>query len=47
MLRLRQICLATPALEPAVDAVRAVFGLEVCHRDDARTRSRLACAWPT
>ncbi len=32
-LRLRQVCLAAPALEPAVDLVRAVFGLEVCHRD--------------
>jgi len=34
-LRLRQICLAVPALAPAVDAVRSVFGLEVCHRDEA------------
>lgn len=34
-LRLRQICLAAPALAPAVDAVRSIFGLEVCHRDDA------------
>lgn len=35
ILRLRQICLAAPALEPAVDAVRAIFGVEVCHRDEA------------
>lgn len=34
-LRLRQICLVAPDLEPAVDAVRAIFGLEVCFRDPA------------
>lgn len=34
-LRLRQVCLAAPRLEPVVDAVRAIFGVEVCHRDDA------------
>lgn len=33
MLRLRQICLVAPELEPAVDAVRSIFDLEVCHRD--------------
>jgi hypothetical protein len=32
-LRLRQICLVVPELEPAVDAVGAIFGLPVCHRD--------------
>lgn len=32
-LNLRQICLAAPELEPVVDTVREVFGLEVCHRD--------------
>jgi hypothetical protein len=32
-LNLRQICLAAPALGPAVDAVRDVFGVDVCHRD--------------
>src|SRR5215218_8177474 len=32
-LRLRQVCVVAPELEPAVDAVRHVFGLEVCHRD--------------
>jgi hypothetical protein len=32
-LRLRQICLVAPELEPVVDAVRSIFGLEVCHRD--------------
>lgn len=32
-LDLRQICLAAPELEPAVEAVRAVFGVDVCHRD--------------
>lgn len=32
-LNLRQIALAAPELEPAVDAVREIFGLEVCHRD--------------
>ncbi len=34
-LHLRQVCLAAPSLEPAVDAVGEIFGLEVCHRDDA------------
>lgn len=32
-LRLRQICLAVPQLHAAEEAIRAVFGLEVCHRD--------------
>lgn len=35
MIRLRQICLVAPHLEPAVEQVRRIFGLEVCHRDDA------------
>ena len=35
MLRLRQICLVAPQLEPAVEQVRRIFGLEVCHRDEA------------
>jgi hypothetical protein len=34
-LRLRQVCLVAPELEPVVDAVRSIFGLEVCHRDPA------------
>jgi len=34
-LRLRQICLVAPELEPAVEAVRSIFGLQVCHRDPA------------
>lgn len=32
-LRLRQICLAAPRLEPVVDDLQAIFGIEVCHRD--------------
>jgi hypothetical protein len=32
-LRLRQICLVAPKLEPVVDAMGAIFGLPVCHRD--------------
>jgi hypothetical protein len=32
-IRLRQICLVARALAPVVDAVRDVFGLEVCYRD--------------
>ena len=32
-LRLRQICLAAPRLEPVVDDLRAIFDLQVCHRD--------------
>jgi hypothetical protein len=35
MLRLRQICLVAPELEPAVEQVRRIFGVEVCHRDEA------------
>ncbi len=34
-LRLRQICLVARELEPVVGALRRVFGLEVCHVDDA------------
>jgi hypothetical protein len=34
-LRLRQICLVTAELEPAVAAMHAVFGLAPCHRDPA------------
>jgi len=32
-LRLRQVCLVAPALEPAVEEMGAVLGLPVCHRD--------------
>ena len=32
-LRLRQIALVAPELEPAVDELRALFGIEVCFRD--------------
>jgi hypothetical protein len=32
-LRLRQICLVAGELAPAVDDLRAIFGLEVCHVD--------------
>lgn len=32
-LRLRQICVVAPELEPAVDDIGAIFGLDVCHRD--------------
>ena len=32
-LRLRQVCLAAPRLEPVVDALQAILGLQVCHRD--------------
>jgi hypothetical protein len=34
-LRLRQICLVAAELEPMVEAMRAIFGLAVCHRDPA------------
>jgi Glyoxalase-like domain len=34
-LRLRQICLVARELEPAVEAIRSIFGLQVCHRDPA------------
>ena len=32
-LRLRQICLAAPRLQPVIDDLQAIFGLQVCHRD--------------
>ena len=32
-LRLRQICLVAPALEPVVGDLAAILGLEVCYRD--------------
>lgn len=32
-LRLRQICLAAPRLEPLIADLVAIFGLSVCHRD--------------
>jgi hypothetical protein len=44
MLRLRQICLVAPELEPAVDQVRHIFGVEVCHRDEAVAKYGLANA---
>ena len=34
-LRLRQLCLVAAQLEPVVDDLSAVFGVEVCHRDPA------------
>ena len=34
-LRLRQICLVAHDLEPVVAGLKRVFGLEVCHVDDA------------
>jgi len=34
-LRLRQICLVAPELEPAVAALRDVLGIEIGHRDGA------------
>jgi hypothetical protein len=33
MLRLRQICLVSPALEPVVPTICGVLGIEVCYRD--------------
>lgn len=32
-LRLRQVCLAAPRLEPVLDDLQAILGLQVCHRD--------------
>src|SRR5579872_2305980 len=32
-LRLRQICLVAPRLEPIVSDIAAIMGLEVCYRD--------------
>src|SRR5258706_16232155 len=32
-MRLRQICLVAPRLEPAVGDIAAIMGLNVCYRD--------------
>ena len=32
-MRLRQICLVAPHLEPAIPDIAAIMGLEVCYRD--------------
>ncbi len=32
-MRLRQICLVAPAIEPVVGDIAAIMGLEVCYRD--------------
>ena len=32
-LRLRQVCLAAPKLEPVVSDIHDIFGVEVCYRD--------------
>jgi hypothetical protein len=32
-LRLRQVCLVAAELEPVVDAVQRILGVQVCHRD--------------
>ena len=32
-LRLRQVCLSAPRLEPVLDDLQAILGLQVCHRD--------------
>jgi hypothetical protein len=32
-LRLRQICLVAPHLEPVIDDIAAIMGLDVCYRD--------------
>jgi len=32
-LRLRQLCLVAEKLEPVVEDLRSVFGIEICHRD--------------
>ena len=32
-MRLRQICLVAPAIEPVVSDIAAIMGLEVCYRD--------------
>lgn len=34
-LRLRQVCLVAPDLEPAATNLKQIFGLEECHRDPA------------
>jgi hypothetical protein len=43
-IRLRQICLVAPQLEPAVDDLAAVLGLAVCYRDPNVARYGLANA---
>ncbi len=43
-IRLRQICLVAPQLEPVVGDLAAIFGLEVCYRDPNVARYGLANA---
>jgi hypothetical protein len=43
-LRLRQLCLVAAELEPVVDAVHTIFGLQVCHRDPGVAKYGLANA---
>jgi len=38
MLRMRQICLVAASLEPAIEELCGVLGIEVCHRDPAVAR---------
>ena len=38
MLRMRQICLVAARLEPAIEELCGVLGIEVCHRDPAVAR---------
>ena len=33
-LRLRQVCLAAPRLEPLAEDLEAILGVPVCHRDE-------------
>jgi len=42
--RLRPICLVAAELEPAVETLRVIFGLGVCHRDAAVAQYGLANA---
>ena len=32
-MRLRQICLVAPHLEPAISDIAAIMGLSICYRD--------------
>ncbi len=43
-LRLRQICLVARELEPVVADIRAILGLEICHRDSGVAKYGLANA---
>jgi len=42
-LRLRQICLVAPQLEPVISDISGIMGLDVCYRDDHVAKNQKGC----